>query len=146
MIRVQESLLCAGSPEETFRFIGDFENLPEWDPGIVSSRRIDVGPLGVGSGYQVVAKFMGARVPLEYRVTRFEPPSRIVLEGWGMNLHAIDDIRFDDMGTGTRVTYRADFRLLGPVRWAEKIMKPAFDRIAARAMSGMGEALKRKAA
>jgi carbon monoxide dehydrogenase subunit G len=79
-------------------------------------------------------------------VTRFEPPKRIVLEGRGMNLHAIDDIRFDATGTGTRVQYRADFRFLGSMRWAETIMKPAFNRIAERAMNGMKEALSRRAA
>jgi carbon monoxide dehydrogenase subunit G len=146
MIRVQESLICDWSPEDAFSFIGDFQNLPDWDPGIASSKRLDSGPLGVGSIYHVVAKFMGARVSMEYEVTRFEPPKRIVLEGRGMNLHAIDDIRFDATGTGTRVQYRADFRFLGSMRWAETIMKPAFNRIAERAMNGMKEALSRRAA
>ncbi len=74
------------------------------------------------------------------------PPNRIVLEGRARNLHAIDDIRFDATASGTRVRYRADFRFIGPVRWAEKLMKPAFDRLAARAMAGMEVALNRNAA
>jgi carbon monoxide dehydrogenase subunit G len=103
-------------------------------------------PLSKGSKLLVVARFLGARVPMEYEVTRFAPPNRIVLEGRARNLHAIDDIRFDATASGTRVRYRADFRFIGPVRWAEKLMKPAFDRLAARAMAGMEVALNRNAA
>ena len=146
MIRVKRSLVCNESLEETFAFVADFENLARWDPGIAVSERLDDGPLAKGSSFRIVAKFLGRRVPMTYRVTEFEPPYRIVYEGVGGNLHAVDDIRFDRTGSGTKVQYRADFRFPRALRWAECLMRPAFHRLASRAMGGMSDALKRKAA
>lgn len=146
MIRVRRSLICDRPAQDTFPFIADFANLPDWDPGIASSRRLDEGPIRTGARYEVVARFLGRRVPMVYEVTRYEPPHRIVLEGRSGHLRAIDDIRFEPVSGGTRIRYRADFRFSGAMRWAEKLIRPAFERLASRAMQGMQEALRRRAA
>jgi carbon monoxide dehydrogenase subunit G len=146
MIRVQRSLKSTWPLEECFSFLADFANLPAWDPGIVSSRRSDDGELRVGSSFHVVARFLGRRVPMTYQVVEIDPPTRIVLQGTASTLRAIDEITFERDGRGCIVHYRADFHMVSALRWAEPLLKPAFDRLATRAMDGMAVALRKRAA
>lgn len=146
MIQVQRSLKSPLSLEECFSFIADFSNLPVWDPGILSSTRDDEGELRLGSTFRVVARFLGRRVPMSYQVVELAPPKRIVLEGTASTLRAIDEIRFERDGQGSIVHYRADFHMIPALRWAEPLLKPAFDRLAKHAMDGMAVALRKRAA
>ena len=57
---------------------------------------------------------LGGRVaPMEYRISVFEPPARVVLVGDGSGVSAVDEIRFSPDGTGTLIDYTADIRLGG---------------------------------
>ena len=141
MIRIFRSLTTEVARDDAFALVADFSNLTKWDPGIASSSRLDDGPLAVGARFEVKAKFLGREIPMTYEVTLFEPPHRIVLEGIAPNLRAVDDIRFGESGKETRIDYHADFYLLGALKWTERLAKPAFDRLANRAMSGMSGAL-----
>jgi hypothetical protein len=130
------------SQSETFQFVADFENLPRWDPGIERAVRTDGGELGVGSRFEVVARFFGRRVTLEYEVKEYEPPSRIVLEGRGGGVHALDIIHCVSTTTGCRIEYRAELSLEGVTRFAEPAMKPLFERMGRRAVAGLSDAVR----
>ncbi len=70
--------------EAAFAYVADFSRQAEWDPNTVSSKRIDEGELGVGARFALVVKMMGTRTtPMEYRITEYQAPSRVVLVGEG---------------------------------------------------------------
>jgi hypothetical protein len=50
---------------------------------------------------------------------------------------------FRTTAAGTEVSYTADFSFTGPVRLLTPMVKPAFERLATRAESGMRAALDR---
>jgi carbon monoxide dehydrogenase subunit G len=54
---------------------------------------------------------------------------------------AVDDIRFEATGTGTRVRYSADLRLKGVLRVVEPFFKSRFDETIRSAIEGMERAL-----
>ena len=89
--------------DEAFAFVADFANSMLWDPGVASSRRIDEGPLGVGARYLLQVRMRGGVVPMEYAVTTFDAPNRVVLAGSGASVVAVDDIRFESVAGGTRI-------------------------------------------
>ena len=127
--------------DEAFAFIADFANAQRWDPGVVSSVRMDGGPVRVGARFQLGVR-MGSRVaPMEYEITRFEPPHRVVLAGRGSGVRAVDDITFTATPSGTRIDYVADIRLQGVLRLLAPFARGAFRRIAENARAGMQRTL-----
>lgn len=138
---MQHVLTVATPPDEAFRYVADFANLPEWDPSIASANKLGEAPVGEGTAFEVVATFRGRAVPMEYRITVHDPPRRVVLAGEGATVAAVDDIRFAPEAGGTRITYQANLTLRGAARWAGPLLRPAFRRLAAKSMQGLETAL-----
>jgi hypothetical protein len=131
---------------ETFDYIADFVTSAEWDPGVAWAERLDDRPVGLGSRYRLGVR-MGRRVaPMEYVITGYERPGRVVLTGHGSGVSAVDDIRFAATETGSRVDYRADIRLTGLLRLVQPFLGRAFASIATNAADGMRRALAERAA
>ena len=66
--------------EDVFAYITNFENNPKWQNGMVSCTFTTPPPLGVGSQYQQVAKFMGREVISLFEVTTFVENKRVEFE------------------------------------------------------------------
>jgi len=145
MTRLQETIETTLPIDETFAFIADFANAQHWDPGVATSERRDPGPVGLGARYQLGVRMRGRVAPMEYRITTYEPPRRVVLTGEGSNVSAVDEIRFEPTPTGTRIDYTADIRLGGWMRLAQPFVGGAFEKIAKDALAGMQQAVDERA-
>jgi carbon monoxide dehydrogenase subunit G len=143
--RITEHIETPLAPEAAFAFIADFANAMHWDPGTVTSERIGDGPVGLGARYRLGVR-LGSRVaPMEYRISTFQPPHRVVLVGEGSGVSAVDEIRFEPSGTGTRIDYSADIRLGGVLRLVQPFLGRAFAKLGRDALAGMQRALDARA-
>jgi len=131
--------------DEAFAFVADFANSEHWDPGVASSVRTNPGPVGVGARYRLGVRMRGKVVPMDYEVTAFEPGRRVVLDGSGSGVAAVDDIRFEATPSGTRIDYVADIRLQGLMALLTPFAGGALARIARDARDGMQRALDARA-
>ena len=104
MKTLHETITVATPLELAFRYVSDFSNIEQWDPGVTESEKISQGPLAVGSEFRVVVKAGLTTTEMKYLVTDFDPPRRIVLEGSGGAINAVDTIEFSETGQGTRIT------------------------------------------
>ena len=130
------------SPDEAFEYLADFAHAREWDPGVVEGENLTGQPIGPDSRFRLVARFLGLQVPLEYRISIFEPPRRVVFQADQDAVRSTDEIRVVPVGAGTSVTYDADLRLKGPLgRLMDPLLGLAFRRIGDRAAVGLGKAL-----
>jgi carbon monoxide dehydrogenase subunit G len=146
MTTLNERIETSLPVDAAFAYVADFANAQEWDPGVATAERIDEGPVGLGARYRL-GVHLGRRVaPMEYRISVFEPPHRVVLVGSGSGVSAVDDIRFQPAGTGTRIDYIADIRLGGVLRFVQPFLGRAFATIARNATSGMRRTLDERAA
>jgi carbon monoxide dehydrogenase subunit G len=146
MTRLTEQIQTSLPIDDVFAFVADFANSMYWDPGVATSERIDAGPVGLGARYRLGVKMRGRVTPMEYRITTFDAPLRVVLTGEGSGVSAVDEIRFEPAGTGTRIDYTADIRLGGLMRLAQPFLGGAFAKIARDALDGMQRALDARAA
>jgi hypothetical protein len=148
MPRLHETVETRLPIDDTFAFVGDFANCPAWDPNTATSVRIGDGaaPIGVGARYALGVYQRGKVVPMEYRVTTWEPGRRVVLAGAGSGVQATDEISFATTPTGTRVDYVADISLTGIMRLAQPFAGGAFAKLAKDAGEGMRKALEERAA
>jgi hypothetical protein len=146
MTRIHERIETDLAIEAAFDYIADFANSHAWDPGTVSSRRIDTGPVRVGARYLLDVR-MGDRIAkMEYRIRDYERPIRVVLTGSGPDVEAVDDIRFERTDSGTRIDYTADIRLGGLLRFVQPFLGGSFEKIGRDAAAGMHRRLERLAA
>jgi carbon monoxide dehydrogenase subunit G len=144
--RLHEQIETSLPIEATFPFIADFANSKVWDPGVATADRIDDGPVRVGARYHLGVHLGGRVVPMEYWISVFESPRRVVLTGSGSGVTAVDEIRFEPSDRGTRIDYAAEIRLRGVMRLIQPFLGGAFARLARNAADGMRRTLDERAA
>jgi NAD(P)-dependent dehydrogenase (short-subunit alcohol dehydrogenase family) len=141
MKRLHEVIEVPRNVAEAFRYTANFGLIEQWDPGVTESEKLTPGAVALGSRFRVVIRAGLGTSEMHYTITRWEPPHRVVLEGEGDALHAIDDIRFSEVAGGTRIDYTADITLGGAAGKAEFLLGPLLERVGKRAMSGLKNAL-----
>lgn len=146
MTRLHEHLTTPLAQAEAFAYIADFVNSEEWDPGVATAERVDDGPVRVGAHYRLGVHLAGRVAPMDYRITVLEAPDRVVLEGTGSGVTAVDDIRFTRDGDVTRIEYIADIKLGGLLRLVQPLLGGAFKTLARNAVGGMQRTLDERAA
>ncbi|MGA7227300.1 MAG: SRPBCC family protein [Acidimicrobiia bacterium] len=127
--------------DEVYEYTADFSNIENWDPGVVSSRRLDSGPIRVGTKYELQVKFGGSVVPMTYEINRLEPGERVVLIGKGDKLDAIDEISFSEAGDLTVIDYVADITFHNFFKYLVPLIAPAMRKVGERALDGLVGAL-----
>ena len=145
MTTIRETVTTALDRTGAFDYVADFGQQAEWDPNTASSRRLDDGPIAVGSRFALQVK-MGPRLaPMEYRITELVRPDRVVLEGEGSGVWSRDEITFSDTSSGTRVVYEATIELRGILGWFQPLLGRAFAAIGRGAASGLQRELEERA-
>ncbi len=146
MARYRTTIESKASADDAFDLICDFARITEWDPGVVSGKQIDAGPITVGTTFEVVSAFGPRRIPLTYEVLEWDRPNRAVLQAVTRDFTSYDVISVDDLaGSGSELTYDATLRLHGPRKLFEPALAASFVVIGRRAESGIRKALKRQA-
>ena len=146
MTRLHETIETALPIEAAFSYLADFANSQEWDPGVASAERLDSGPVGVGARFWLDVRIGGRIAPMEYRISEYDAPRRVVFIGSGSGVSAVDSIGFERTSSGTRVDYTADIRLAGLMRFVQPFLSGTFARIARDAAGGMQHQLDARAA
>jgi len=63
--------------EEVFAFLSDGTNDPKFRPRVLEIAKATDGPVGVGTTYKSTVKDAGVKTQREFKVTEFEPPTKI---------------------------------------------------------------------
>jgi carbon monoxide dehydrogenase subunit G len=88
-----------------------------------------------------MVEFGAREIPMTYQITAWEENRRVVLEGSGETIRAVDDIRFEASEGGTLVDYTADLTLTNWLRLVGPLLSPVMRRVGERALDGLVEAL-----
>ena len=145
MARYRASIETSWTPEQAFAYLSDFSTTSEWDPGVVEAARVGPGVVGKGTEFRLVAKFLGRKTPITYRIVEYDSPNAVTFVGENATAVSNDRITFQPIPAGTRVTYDAALELKGLLRLAGPLLALAFNRVGDRALVGLREALARPA-
>ncbi|MFF0483033.1 SRPBCC family protein [Streptomyces sp. NPDC004435] len=129
MISVERVLVVGLPLPEFVSYMEDFAHAEEWDPGTVSCVRLDDGPVREGARWRNKSVFRGRTSELEYRLDVRES-ARLVFIGENKTVTAVDDLRFEPEGNGTRLTYRASLTFKGLAKLATPFLRSEFERLA----------------
>ncbi|MGO9456615.1 MAG: SRPBCC family protein [Acidimicrobiales bacterium] len=142
MVTYSVHLTSPKPPEEVFGYLARFSTAAEWDPGVIAAAPLTAGAPRLGARYRLTVKAFGREVPLEYRITEFEPPRRVVLSAENTSLRSVDVVEVTAAeGGGSYLTYRATLTLHGAGLIFMPLLGVAFRRIGDRAAAGLRRAL-----
>lgn len=136
MITVSETVQTVLDPTQTFAYLSAFEHTSEWDPGTPVVEKRSDGSATVGSKYYAEAEFRGKRQPIDYVVIELGE-HRIQLRGENKTVISVDTIAVQADGTGSAVTYTAEFSIKSWLKIAEPFLKSTFQKLAQPAVEGM---------
>ena len=141
-MRLQRSVTVDAPPEKVFAYLSDFTTTEEWDPGTVRCRRAS-GDGGVGTVYSNTSKFLGRETELTYTVLDVRPGRRVQLRGVNKTVTATDTIDISPNGSGSDVTYTADFAFTGVAKWLAPLLAGPLKKLGDDAERGLRDALSR---
>jgi uncharacterized protein YndB with AHSA1/START domain len=92
--------------EEVFAFLADGENDPKFSSRVLEIRKTTEGPPGVGTVYASTVKDAGVKTQREFRLTEFEPPTKIRWSETSKNAVTAPEGGYDlqPAGEGTELT------------------------------------------
>jgi uncharacterized protein YndB with AHSA1/START domain len=92
--------------EDVFAFLADGENDPKFSPRVLEIAKTTDGPPAAGTVYASTVKDAGIKTRREFRLTEFEPPTRIRWTEVSKNLVTAREGGYDlaPEAGGTRVT------------------------------------------
>ncbi len=140
MAETEETVLVPRPIGEVFRYIADFSNIAEWDPGVSAAEKTTSGEVGEGTGYLVIVAWGLSSLPAEYRIRTWQPPHHAVLEGRGSGFTAVDDITFEESGGKTLIRWRASVELDNRGRFTDLALAPVFRWYGRRTMRHLAAA------
>ncbi|SER25524.1 SRPBCC family protein [Actinokineospora terrae] len=131
MVDVQRTFTVHATPEAVVDYLKDFARTEEWDPGTVSCRRLDDGPIRVGSTWHNVSKFLGSETELTYELVTSEP-GHLKFIGKNNTATSTDDIRVTPGSSPgeSELTYHAHIDFHGVAKLATPVAKIAFEKLA----------------
>ncbi|HSU01330.1 MAG TPA: SRPBCC family protein [Nocardioides sp.] len=121
MPSVSRTFSTTATPEAAYRYLADFTNAEEWDPGTRTCERTG-GDGGVGTTYRNVSTFLGREVEVVYTAAELAPPTRVHLRGTNAQFEGHDIFVIRASGRGSEVTYRADMAFSGVARIATPVV------------------------
>jgi len=139
-VKIQRTVETPAAPAAVFAYLSDFTTTTEWDPGTVSTTRVS-GEGDVGTEYHNVSRFLGRETELTYRVLEHTPDRRVALRGENKTVVAHDTMEIEPHGTGSRVTYTADFAFSGVAKVVAPLLAPALKKLGNEAEEGLQKAL-----
>jgi hypothetical protein len=137
MPRYRVSIDSRKPPSETFAYLAAFDNIRDWDPSVVSARRLDEGAVRLGSTFEVVVRIGRRELPLRYEIVRFEPREVVAVEANARWFRSFDVITVTPAGSGSVVNYDALLDLRSLAKLAGPFMGRAFRKIGDDAAAGL---------
>jgi uncharacterized protein YndB with AHSA1/START domain len=115
MAAITDSIEISRRPEAVFTYATDFSHFPEWQGGVVSTRRERDAPLAVGSRAVVTRRVGPRQLARTEEITELNPPRSWAVRGRGGSLAAIARGTIDplDDGQRSRVALALDFEAHG---------------------------------
>jgi uncharacterized protein YndB with AHSA1/START domain len=93
--------------DEVFAFLADGENDRKFSSRVLDIAKTTDGPPGVGTVYASTVKDAGVKTKREFKLTEFEPPTKIRWAEQSKNLVTATDGGYDlaPAGDGTELTF-----------------------------------------
>jgi ligand-binding SRPBCC domain-containing protein len=129
--RFQRETVIERPVEEVFDFVTDARNEPRYNPRILNVEKKTAGPISRGTRFVLVSKAMGRPLAVEYEITAYERPQRMISRTIrGLPLMNVESTEtFEPANGGTRMRWVWEVKSRGT---AGKLTTPVLARMLGR--------------
>ncbi len=129
MLTVDESVVIDRPRQEVYEFLADPENVPVYNGNIVEYELLSGGPYEVGRRCRAVVRVAGRRLDSTDELIEAEDGRRIKIQSDDAKIPYTLEVRFDDEGDATRVTWHQEMESLkGVFKFADSIVLKMYSR------------------
>jgi uncharacterized membrane protein len=146
MVKNEKRIMIHRPVEEVFAFVGDLQNAPTWQPELLEVRRTTEGPLGIGTRYTSVRKFMGRQMEASSEFVAFESNRKVAFANASGPVPFETSYDFEPAAEGTQLTAMVELQPKGFLRLAEPLMARSLRREMETHFSGLKALLECQAA
>jgi uncharacterized membrane protein len=119
MIKFEKNVLINRPQQEVFDFVTDLSNDYKWQSSIESVEQVSDGPIGVGSTWRYVGKFLGRKNETEIQMTSYEPPHQSSVKAVSGPIPFENTHKFQKQDGGTLLTFVGQAEIGGFFKIAE---------------------------
>tara|TARA_B110000503_G_scaffold30329_2_gene49104 strand:+ start:7087 stop:8499 length:1413 start_codon:yes stop_codon:yes gene_type:complete len=127
--------------DEVFAYVSDFATTAEWDPNVLSARKVSSGSIAKGTQFEVVCALPVGSVTLLYTVEKLYGNTHIELRGRCAFFEVHDIITLSGSTTGTTVDYRAEFQFKRLVATVAALSSKGLQKMGRESVAGLARAL-----
>ena len=113
---------------EVFDYVSDPLNIPHWQAGFSDVRLISASPLGVGTRFTSVRKFMGRKSQADIEFTDFKLNKKIAFKSVTGSTPFEELFLFEPADRGTRLTVRLGLQPSGLLGLAKPLIASGLKR------------------
>jgi uncharacterized membrane protein len=128
MVKTEKIITIKRPIEEVFDYVSNLENGPEWQSGLEEVRCITDGPLGVGTHFTSVRKFMGRRLEAELELVTYDLNKEIAFKSISGAAPFEQSIFFGTTAEGARLTTVLEMQTGGLMGLAEPLIASGVKR------------------
>jgi carbon monoxide dehydrogenase subunit G len=141
VISFEKSVHINKPAAEVFAFMSDLANNAKWQEGSVSATKTSDGPMGVGTTFESVQKFMGQEMKSQIQVTAYDPGKQFAAKSIGGPMQVEINTKLEEMGGGTHVTSTVNAEMGGVLKVAEGMAKGEMEKSFERTFAKLKEIL-----
>lgn len=128
MPTVTRTFSVTARPEQVVKYLADFSNAEEWDPGTDRCRQIDDGPVRVGTSWHNETTIAGVSTELTYTLEEWTEDT-VVLVGRNDTATSTEIMTVKPDAEGTELTYRNEIEFNGAAKLAAPAAKLVFEKV-----------------
>lgn len=124
MINIESTIQVSRPRNEVFGFLTDIDNLPNWQTGVIQSKRLSQGPVRVGFQFEETAKIGPWELQTVCAVTDLKENQRFAFEAKSRGpLDYRGSFDLQPVAGGTRVTLSGTAQLKGLWRLLQPLLE-----------------------
>lgn len=122
MINIEDSVIIGRPLAEVFAYVADLSHGPEWQNGLLEVRKTTEGPLGVGTRFTFVRKFLGQKLEASNEFVEYKPDTIVTFRTLSGTMPVIASYLFEPVPEGAKVTCKIEMQPGGFSRLAEPLI------------------------
>ena len=143
MINEQGSVIIRRPVEEVFAYVSDLTHSAEWQAGLLEVRKLTDGPVGLGTRYAFVRRFMGRKVEAANEFVAYEPNRKVQFRIASGPMPGQGTYLFEATPDGTKLTSTVELEPGGLSRLAAPLIAASLRREIAAGLPVLKELLER---
>ena len=104
MIIIELNVVINRPVEEVYRYMSNPENNSQWQSHCLGSVITSEGPIGVGTTFTDVIKFLGRRIESIWEITEYDPNRKLSSKSIKSPIPATGGYTYESVEGGTKVT------------------------------------------